>query len=167
MTDKKYIIEFIKDTPAKALTWHSAPYTGSVDFVVPKGTRALLGERMNTASHYFSLIEGYYSETWIESVISRAREISPIPERFNGGLSLFISIKTLLSDHVRFLHLQQDGREDVTDLDSVLVMLRKEYAQAKQCALSEETESFKKYVQAGMCRPQMSDEDRKSLLSDD
>lgn len=167
MIDKKYIFEFVKDTPAKALTWHSAPYTGAVDFVVPKGTRALLGERMNTVSHYFSPMEGYYAESWIESVISHAREISPIPERFNGGLSPFISIKTLLSDHVRFLHLPQDSGEDETDLDMVLAMLRKEYAQAKQCALNEESDSFKKFVRAGMCRPQMSDEDRKSLLSDD
>ena len=166
MEEKKYMFEFVKDTPAKALTWHSAPFTGSVDYVVPKGTRAWLGARMNPACHYFDPVKEYYSETWIESIIAKAREVSPIPQRFHGGLSPFISIKTLLSDKVRFIPSTQEEEEDGGN-NMVLALLREEYAQAQQCALHEESESFKKLVQAGMCHPQLSDEDRMSLLSDD
>ena len=166
MVEKIYMFEFVEDTPAEALTWHSAPYTGSVDSVVPKGTRAWLGTRMNPAYHYFYPVKGYYSETWIESVISKAREESPIPQNFKGRVSHFISIKTLLSDSVRFIPLKQDKGEDGADRVMALAMLREEYAQAKQCALREDSESFKELVQAGMCLPQLSDEDRKSLLSE-
>ena len=167
MEEKKYMFEFFEDTLAEALTWHSAPYTGSVDYVVPKGTRAWLGTRMNPAYHYFDPVRGTYSKTWIESIISKAREESPIPQRFNGGLSPFISIKTLLSDKVKFILSEQDEGEDGSDRVMVLAMLREEYAQARQCAMHEESESFKKLAQAGMCHPQLSDEDRKSLLSED
>lgn len=167
MEEQKYLFEFIEDTQAKALTWHSAPFTGSVAFIVPKGTRAWLCTRMNITDHYFELVEGYYTDSWIESIISKAREESPIPERFNGGLSPFISIKTLLSDNVKFLPSNHDDGEEEADEHTVLGILREEYARAKQYALHEESESFKKFVQAGMCYPELSDEDRKSLLSEE
>ena len=165
MEDKKFLFEFVEDTPAEALTWHSAPYTGSVDYIVPKGTRAWLGERMNVTSHYFGPARGYYSDTWIESIISKAREVSPIPNRFHGGFSPFISIKTLLSDKVRFIASNMNEGEEISD--EVLGMLREEYAQARQCAMHEESESFKKTVKDGMCHPQLTDEERKSLLSEE
>lgn len=161
------MFEFVNDAPAKALTWHTAPYTGSVDCIVPKGTRAWLGARMNPAYHYFNPVEGSYTSAWMESIVSKAREESPIPQRFNGGLSFFISIKALLEDQVKFLPSNQANEADVNDVNMVLPILREEYAQAKQCALHEESESFKRMVKAGWCSPQLSDDDRNSLLSED
>lgn len=124
MERKKYLFEFVKDTPAEALTWHSAPYTGSVSFTVPKGTRAYLGNRMNHANYYFDPAEGYYSQEWMESISKRAEEESPIPHRFNGGLSPFISIETLLSDSVRFLADESQNGLEPKSVDEILSLLR-------------------------------------------
>lgn len=44
------LIEFVKDTPASALVWHHAPFTGSVDFIIPKGVRAYLLDKMNEST---------------------------------------------------------------------------------------------------------------------
>ena len=164
MEEKRYLFEFVKDTLAGALTWHSAPYTGSVQFIVPKGTRGWLRDRMSVVNHYFEPAKGYHSQEWIETIIAKAKEESPIPYRFHGGLSFFISIKTLLGDSVRFL-----PREDQDGLDPSVIedVLRKEYAQAINCARHEESESFQKMVREGWCTPQMSEEDRNELLKDD
>ena len=164
MEEKRYLFEFVKDTPAGVLTWHSAPYTGSVKFIVPKGTRGWLRSRMSVVNHYFEPAEGYYSQEWIETIIAKAKEESPIPNRFHGGLSFFISIKTLLGDSVRFL-----PQEDQDELEPNVIedALKKEYAQALNCARHEESESFQKMVREGWCSPQMSEEDRKELLKDD
>ena len=130
MEGNKYLFEFVKDTPAKALTWHSFPYTGCVSFTVPQGTRAYLGKRMNAANYYFDPVEGYYSQEWMESISKRAEEESPIPHRFNGGLSPFISIETLLSARATFLaDASQNGLEPKS-VDEMLCRLREEYDQA-------------------------------------
>lgn len=163
MEEKRYQFEFVKDTPAGALTWHSAPYTGSVQFIVPKGTRGWLCGRMSVMGHYFEPVEGYYTREWVDSIIANAKETSPIPARFHGELSMFISIKTLIGDSVRFLPGEgQDESEPLVVLDT----LRHEYAQAVNCARHEETESFRELVRKGMCTPQLSDKDRQELLND-
>ena len=164
MEEKRLQFEFVKDTPSGALTWHSAPYTGSVRFVVPKGTRGWLRGRMSVVNHYFEPAEGYYKQEWIDSILAKAKEASPIPDRFHGAISFFISIKALLGDCVRFL--PQEEQEGI-DLHMALTALREEYAQARNCARHEETESFREMVRKGLCSPQMSEEDRKELLKDD
>lgn len=164
MEEKRYQFEFVKDTPTGALTWHSAPYTGSVRFIVPKGTRGWLRGRAAVFYHYFDPVRGYHTREWIDSIISKAKEESPIPYRFNGGLSFFISIKTLLGDSVRFL--PGEG-QDESDLRTILETLREEYAQAVNCARHEETESFREMVKKGVCTPQLCDEDRQELLNDE
>ena len=164
MEEKSLQFEFVKDAPAGALTWHSAPYTGSVQFVVPKGTRGWLKGRMSVVNHYFGLVEGYYTQEWIDSIQAKAKEASPIPDRFHGRMSFFISIKTLLGECVKFL--PQEDQEGI-DLLKAVIVLQKEYAQARNCARHEDTESFQEMVRKKLCSPQMSVEDRKELLKDE
>ena len=166
MEGNKYLFEFVRDTPAKALTWHSAPYTGSVSFTVPKGTRAYLGKRMNPANYYFDPADGYYSQEWIESIRKRAKEESPIPHRFNGGLSPFIFIKTLLSDSVRFLAEESQNGLEPKSVDEILGLLREAYDQARRCALREESESFKQMLTQGLCSTSLNEAERNELLKD-
>ena len=163
MEEKRLQFEFVKDTPVGALTWHSAPYTGSVRFIIPKGTRGWLKDRMNVVNHYFALVEGYYTLELIESIRAKAKEASPIPDRFHGGMSFFISIKTLLGECVRFL--PPEDQEGI-DLLKAMIKLQKEYARAMNCARHEESESFQKMVKEGLCTPQMSEKDRKELLDE-
>lgn len=167
MEKKSYIFEFIKDASAGALTWHSAPFTGSVEYTVPKGTRGLLGGRMNVTDHYFEPIKGYYTREWLESIINKAKEESPCPQRFNGGLSFFIPIKTLLSDAIRFLPQEETPDvERLNDDSDIIAKLQLEYSQAVRCAIHEESESFKEWVRLGMCSPQIDDDERQALLED-
>ena len=140
MEELKYQFEFIRETMVEALTWHSAPYTGSVKTLIPKGTRAWLGVRMNPVSHYFYLVDGPYSERIIETAQARAREVSPIPKRFNGELSFFIIIPQLLSDSIQFLSAEQAGGESVGEPEEILSTLRAELMQVRQCEIHEETE---------------------------
>ena len=124
------MFEFVNDTPVKALTWHTAPYTGSVDCIVPKGTRAWLGARMNPAYHYFNPVEGSYTNAWMESIVSKAREESPIPQRFNGGLSFFLSIKALLGDQVKFLpsnFKKKEGYKRSIELSAMYDLYRQDF----------------------------------------
>lgn len=151
---------FDKDTKIGALTHHSAPFTGSVECVVPAGTMARLSSRMNLTSHFIKFVTESVSVTWIESVQAKAKAESPIPERCTGGLAFFVSIKTLLSDAVRFL-----PSEDV-DLKSVIERLKEEYREAKRCAIQEESEEFKRKVREGICSPELSDKARAELLKD-
>ena len=115
MEEISNLFEFVKDTPAGALTWHSFPYTGSVEFIVPKGTRGMLRGHMNDSHYYFSLVDGYYTEEWIESIKSKARAESPIPDRFHGRFSPFISIQVLISDAVRFLPPEDSDCSDILE----------------------------------------------------
>ncbi len=117
--------------------------------------------RMNVVEHYFEPVEGYYSQEWIDAVTKKAKEESPIPHRFHGSLSFFISIMTLLGDYVRFLP-QED--EEGLNPGVILVTLQEEYAQAINCARQEETETFQKMVRKGLCTPQIFEEQRKDIL---
>ncbi len=159
------LFEFVRDTPAEALTWHSAPYTGSVEFVAPRGMRGWLGKRMGILTHYFDPAEGYYTKEWLDAVVARAREVSPIPERFNGGLSFFIPIRTLLGDSVRFLPAEGDAGQ--LDQEGILSVLREEYGQAINYALHEESESFRNLVRIGACHPRLTEEERRELLKEE
>ncbi len=163
MEEKQYILEFVEDTVAGALVWHSAPYTGCVEVVVPKGTRAYLERKMNPANHHFCPLEGYYTDEWIKGILEKAKAVSPIPERVNGGLSFFISIRKLLGGTVVFL--PSEGNSG--DPETALRKLREEYRQARQCALMEESKSFRELVRKGLCHPMMDESDRKEILGDD
>ena len=160
------IIEFVKDTPASALVWHHAPFTGSVDFVIPKGVRAYLLEKMNVANHYIALVKDSYSESWRQLVVDKAIRESPLPHRYYA-LSMFIFIKTLVSDSVKILPciLQDEGKPIQ---EEVIKSLKEEYHQAKHLALFEETdEQFLYLLNAGACHRQLNDDERKELLMDD
>lgn len=162
---KNYPFEFLEDTPVKALTFHSAPFTGSCKMVIPKGVKALLGQRMNTLNHYFDLIDGCYPEKLLVEAREAARESSPAPERFNGGLSFFIDIPTLLSNNIRFLPEAPTKSEDRFDIQEILSILDRELAEAKQCAIAEASDDFKRMVKDGWCHPNLSDEERTMLLN--
>ena len=167
MEEEKYLFEFVKSTMVGALTWHSAPFTGSVKTPIPKGTRAWLSTRMSPANHYIRLVDGHDSKQVVKTAQARAREESPIPDRFNGGLSFFISIPLLLSDRIQFISAEQvDGKVPGEPKDA-LSILREEFMQARQCAIHEESDSFKKMVEDGWCHPQMSEEERKMFLTND
>lgn len=162
--EAKCLFEIVRDTPAKALTWHSAPYTGPVEFVVPRGMGGWLGKRMGILTHYFDPAEGYCTKEWLDAVVAKAREVSPIPDRFNGALSFFIPIRTLLGDSVRFL--PADGDLGCFDQEGILSVLREEYGQAINYARHEESESFRNLVKLGMCSPRLTEEERRELLKD-
>lgn len=167
MQEKKYLFEFVKATMISALTWHSAPFTGAVKTPVPQGTRGWLSTRMSPANHYISLVDGRDSKQIIKTAQARAREESPIPDRFNGGLSFFISIPLLLSDRIQFISAEQVEGIVPGEPKEVLSILREEFMQARQCAIHEESESFKKMVEEGWCHPQMSEEERNMFLKKD
>ena len=93
------------------------------------------------------------------------REVSPIPERFNGGLSFFIPIRTLLGDSVRFLPAEGDAGQ--LDQEGILSVLREEYGQAINYALHEESESFRNLVRIGACHPRLTEEERRELLKEE
>lgn len=163
MEEYKYIFEFLKDTPAGALVWHCAPFTGSVDFMIPSGTRAYLGPKMNPAKHYIRLVNGSFSEGWLNSVVEKAKKESPVPDRFNG-LSPFLFIKTLVSDNIKFLPPEQQD-ESNTNQEDILEIMNEEYLQAKHLAEFEEYDkTFLSHLKEGSCRRQIDDEDRKALL---
>ena len=163
MEEYRYIFEFVKDVPSGALVWHRAPFTGSVELVIPSGTRAYLGPRMNPAKHYIRLVNGTFSESWLDSVVEKAIKESPASNRFNG-LTLFLSIKTLVSDSVLFLPSEQHDDTAVAQED-VLKILNEEYLQAKHLAEFEEyDETFLSNLKQGLCHRQIDDEDRKALL---
>ena len=88
------IIEFVKDTPASALVWHHAPFTGSVDFIIPKGVRAYLDDKMNAANYYIVLLKDSYPESWRQSVVDKAIRESPLPHRYYA-LSMFLFINLI------------------------------------------------------------------------
>lgn len=163
MEEYKYIFEFLKDTPAGALVWHCVPFTGSVEFIIPSGTRAYLGPKMNPAKHYIRLVNGSYSESWLDSVVEKAIKESPAPDRFNG-LTMFLFIKTLVSDNIKFLPPEEKSGEAATQED-ILEIINEEYLQAKHLAEFEEyDETFLSHLKEGSCRRQIDDEDRKALL---
>lgn len=163
MEEYRFIFEFVKDVPTGALVWHSAPFTGSVELVIPSGTRAYLGPRMNPAKHYIKLANGSFSESWLDSVVEKAIKESPAPNSFNG-LTLFLSIKTLVSDSVLFLPSEQHD-ETAAAQEDVLKILNEEYLQAKHLAEFEEyDETFLYHLKEGSCRRQLDEEDRKALL---
>lgn len=163
MEKYKYIFEVVKDTPAGALVWHCAPFTGSVELIIPSGTRAYLGPKMNPAKHYIRLVNGSYSERWLDSVVEKAKKESPAPDRFNG-LTMFLFIKTLVSDNIKFLPPEQQDEKTAVQED-ILKTLNKEYLQAKRLAEFEEyDETFLSHLKEGSCRRQIDDEDRKALL---
>ena len=163
MAENKYLFEFVKDTPAGALVWHCAPFTGSVEFVIPTGTRAYLGSRMNPANHYIRLVNGSFSENWLNSVVEKAKKESPAPERFNG-LAMFLFIKTLVSDNIKYLTPEQQDERNVLQED-ILEIMNEEYLQAKHLAEFEEyDETFLSHLKQGFCRRQIDDQDRKALL---
>lgn len=167
MEEKEFIFEFVKDTPSGALVWHSAPFTGDVKFVIPKGTRASLDSRMNTAFHYIRLIKDFYSDSWLKTVIEKTREESPVPHRFNGNLSFYLFIKTLISDSIRFLPASEQPNATEKDLENLMDKLWKEYAQARSCAYRETyDEQFLKLVELGMAQQMLGDESKKELLKD-
>lgn len=163
MEEEKFLFKFVKPTMLGALTWHSAPFTGSVKINIPKGTRAWLSTRMSPANHYIRLVDGQDSEQIVKTAQARAREESPIPDRFNGGLSFFISIPLLLSDRIEFISAEPVEGIVPGEPKEVLSILREEFLQARQCAIHEESESFKKMVRY----PMMSDEERKMFLTND
>lgn len=168
MEEKEFVFEFVKDTPSGALVWHSAPYTGDVKCIIPKGTRASLNSRMNPAFHYIRLIKNYYSKSWIERVIEKARAESPVPHRFNGDLSFYLFIKTLISDSIRFLPASEQPNATEKDLENLIDELWEEYAQARNCACRETyDEQFLKLVEQGMTQPMLDDEIKKELLKDE
>ena len=167
MEEGKFLFEFVKPTMIEALTWHSAPFTGSIKTPIPKGTRAWLSMRMSPANHYIRLVDGHDSEQIVKTAQARAREESPIPDRYNGGLSFFISIPLLLSDRIQFISAEHVEGIVSGEREEVLSILREEFMQARQCAIDEESESFKRMVEDGWCHPQMSDEERKMFLAND
>lgn len=163
MKEYKYIFEFVKDTPAGALVWHCAPFTGSVEFIIPSGTRAYLGPKMNPAKHYIRMVNGSYSESWLDSVVEKAIKESPAPDRFNG-LTMFLFIKLLISDNIKFLPSEQHD-DTAAAQEDVLKILNEEYLQAKHLAEFEEyDETFLSHLKEGSCHRQIDDEDRKALL---
>ena len=162
---KNYPFEFLENTPANALTFHNAPYTGSCAVVIPKGVKARLGRHMNTLNYYFHVIDGYYPQQLIDEAWSAARESSPIPERFNGGLVFFINIPTMLSNNIRFLPEDPTNSEERFDIQEILSILNQELAVAKQCAIYEASVSFQRMVKGGWCEPELSDEERTMLLN--
>lgn len=163
MEGYKYTFEFVRDTPAGALVWHRAPFTGSVEFTIPSGTKAYLGPKMNPANHYISLVNGSFSESWLKSVTEKAIKESPAPDKFNG-LTLFLFIKTLVSDSILFLPPEQQN-ETTAAQEDILKILNDEYLQAKHLAeLEEYDDTFLSNLKKGLCRRQIVDRDRKALL---
>lgn len=151
--------EFIKWCMVEALTWHSAPFTGCVKTPVTSGTRAVLGERVGPLHYYFDLVEGHYSQDVLEIARGRAREQSPFPERFNGGLSFMIDVRQLLwEDRIRLI--PSDGAPSVREL---LDRFQEEVLQARKCALRENSDWFQRMAKEGWHSPMIGEDDRKSL----
>lgn len=168
MEDKEFVFEFVKDTPSGALVWHSAPFTGDVNCIIPKGTRASLDSRMNPAYHYIRLIKDSYSDSWLNTVIEKAREESPVPHRFNGDLSFYLFIETLISDSIRFLPASEQPNATEDDMKHLMNTLWKEYGQARNCAYRETyDEQFLKFVELGMTHPMLDEDIKKELLRDE
>ena len=168
MEEKEYIFEFLKDTPSGALVWHSAPFTGDVKCIIPKGTRASLDSRMNPAFHYIRLIKDHYSQSWLDNVIEKAREESPAPHRFNGGLSFYLFIPTLIGDSIRFLPVSEQPNATAKDMENLMDTLWEEYAQVRNCAYHETyDEQFLKFVELGMTHPMLDEDIKKELLRDE
>lgn len=159
-----YPFEFVKDTEVKAVTWYSAPFSGCVTALIPGGTKAVLGQRMNTANHYFDLIEGTFPEQLMAEVFAAARAETPIPDRLRG-VSFFINLPRLLSDGIRFLPESPMDKNVKYDVQEALSILREELRGACICAARENTEFFRRMVNEGWCSPNMSDEDRTTLLN--
>lgn len=139
--DNSYLFEFKQDTLIGALTWHSTCYTGSVECVAPAGMQAYLGEKMNAdADFYFYPVRGTFPELWISEVQTKAKAESLVPNRFNGGLSFFVSIHTLLSCNVRFI-----PATDTPDTREMLKLLQESLEMAIRCAKVKKSDSLRDY----------------------
>lgn len=121
---------------------------------------------MNVANRYIALAKDSYPNSWHQSVVDKAIKESSLPHRYYA-LSMFIFIKTLVSDSVRILPCILLDEGEPTQ-EEVIKNLKEEYYQAKHLALFEETdEQFLYLLNAGACHRQLNDDERKELLMDD